>query len=192
MRIQRKFKLCLALMLGVIFTQTASSENLYTEAGFQSYVADKKAYRVGDTLMLLIFENSQAKSASDKSVDREYGLSGGVATEGSAGGRGSLDIALDREASESTGRVGNLKATVTVSVTSIDSLGNLQVEGKQRIVLNGEEQLITVSGLIRPIDVEADNTVYSTRLGNALIEYNGYEGEERNWLYRTLSKIGLI
>jgi flagellar L-ring protein precursor FlgH len=175
-----------------MFSAVSLGENLFSAADYQSYVSDKKAYRVGDTLMLLIFENSQAKSASDKSVDREYGLSGGLKTDGSAGGRGSLDVAVDRESAESTGRFGNLKATVTVSVNAIDDVGNLQVEGKQRILLNGEEQLITVSGLVRPIDVAADNTVYSTRLGNALIEYNGYEGEERNWFYKTLSNIGLI
>jgi flagellar L-ring protein precursor FlgH len=182
----------LIMSLGILLSGIVSAENLFSDSQFQSYVADKKAYRVGDTLMLLIFENSQAKQGSDKNVDRGYGLSGGLETDGSLGGQGSLDVAVDRNSAETTGRVGNIKATVSVSVSGIDAVGNLQVEGKQRILLNGEEQLITVSGVIRPNDVASDNTVDSTRLGNALIEYNGYDGEERNWFYKSLSSIGLI
>lgn len=180
------------LSLGMVLSGALASENLYSDSNFQSFVADKRAYRVGDTLMLLIFENSQARQGSDTNADRSYGLSGGLETDGSLGGQGSLDIGVERNSEDATGRVGNLKATVTVSVSAIDQVGNLQVEGKQRILLNGEEQLITVTGVVRPIDVATDNSVDSTRLGNAMIEYDGYDGEQRNWLYRTLSNIGLI
>ncbi|MEY2907568.1 MAG: hypothetical protein RLZZ602_91, partial [Pseudomonadota bacterium] len=62
--------------------------------------------------------------------------------------------------------------------------------------IDGEEQLITVHGNVRPVDISADNTVLSSRLLNARIVYNGYDvtddGEKRNWLYRTLSSLGLI
>ncbi len=181
-----------ALLLGPL---GASAENLFSEAQFQSFVADKRAYQVGDTLVLLIVENSVARQQSDRSVDRQYDVSAGYQGNGSPE-MGTLELGVDRNAADSTGRTGALQATMTVTVQSLDAVGNLAVAGQQRIVVNGKEQLITVEGLVRPIDVAANNSVLSSRLANARIEYDGYDvngdGEKRNWLYRTLSKIGLI
>ncbi len=179
-----------------VFAVPLHAENLYSDEHYLSHVSDKKAFRVGDALTIIIIENAEAKSASDKKVDRSYNVTGNVQTDSGIDEAGSLGIGIGRDAGDVTQRAGTLRAAMTVAVIGIDTSGKLIVEGSQRIALDGEEQLITVSGKIRPVDVANDNTVPSSRLVDARIVYSGYDigddGKKRNWLYRTLANIGLI
>jgi len=62
---------------------------------------------------------------------------------------------------------------MTAKVVEVLPNGNLVIEGRQTIVINGEEQVIVVSGIVRPQDIEPDNTVLSTYIADATIVYNG-------------------
>ena len=171
------------------------AESLYSEDTYLSHVADKKAFRAGDLLTVMIVESAEARSASDRSVERDFSVGGDIEV-GGVDEDGSIGIGVDRDAADVTQRAGTIKAAMTVAVMEVDHMGNLSVEGHQRIAIDGEEQLITVVGNVRPVDITADNTVLSSRLLNARIVYNGYDvtddGEKRNWFYRTLSSLGLI
>jgi len=184
--------LLLVLQSNAIETQ---ADSLYTDDNFLSFVADKRAFRVGDALTVIIIENSEAVTASDRSLDRSYNVSADILI-GDDDESGSVDFGVDREAGDVTQREGILRAAMTLAVTSIDQNGNLGVEGSQRISVDGKEQLITVSGRIRPVDVNADNTVLSSRLINGRILYSGYDvtedGKKPNFLYRFLDGLGLI
>jgi flagellar L-ring protein precursor FlgH len=194
MKITRFLATLLALAAASNLT-VAVADNLYAEENFLSFVADKRAFRVGDALTIIIIENSEAITASDRSLDRSYNISAdiGIGDDDETGG---VDIGVDREAGNVTQREGTLKAAMTLAVTSIDANGYLVVEGNQRIAVDGKEQLITVNGRIRPVDVSTDNTVLSSRLINARILYSGYDvtedGTRRNALYRFLSGLGVI
>lgn len=76
-------------------------------------------------------------------------------------------------ASGSTARGGTLEAKMTTRVVEIFPNGNLRIEGRQRIVINGEDQEIVVSGVVRPRDISPDNTVLSTYVADAEIVFNG-------------------
>ncbi|MDP4916252.1 MAG: flagellar basal body L-ring protein FlgH, partial [Haliea sp.] len=145
--------LCLATILPFL----ALAENLFDESGFQSYVSDKRAFRAGDALTVIIMENAEAKTESDRNVSREYGVSGGINGSG-FNEAGDLAVGVGRQSGDVTQRAGALRAAMTVSVTAINESGNLEVVGSQRIALDGEEQLITVEGSVRPQDISADNT----------------------------------
>jgi flagellar L-ring protein precursor FlgH len=73
----------------------------------------------------------------------------------------------------STARRGDLQARITAKVTEIDANGLLVVEGTRSVLVNGEREEITLRGSVRPQDVMANNTVYSTYLADAAIEYSG-------------------
>jgi len=195
MRLERKTAAGFVLCLATILPFLALAENLFDESGFQSYVSDKRAFRAGDALTVIIMENAEAKTESDRNVSREYGVSGGINGSG-FNEAGDLAVGVGRQSGDVTQRAGALRAAMTVSVTAINESGNLEVVGSQRIALDGEEQLITVEGSVRPQDISADNTILSSRVIDARIVYNGYDiandGTRRNWLYRALSKIGLI
>jgi len=77
------------------------------------------------------------------------------------------------EGTGSTTRGGSLTAKLTVTISEITPEGLLLVEGKQTIKVNNENQVLTVKGKIRPEDVSQSNTVYSTYVADAVIEYQG-------------------
>ena len=68
-----------------------------------------------------------------------------------------------------------MKAAITASITEESKNGLLKVEGKQQIIVDGQKQIISVSGWIRSSDISSENTVLSTRLSDANIEYTGFE-----------------
>lgn len=75
--------------------------------------------------------------------------------------------------SGSTSSRGYVRTKISTQVDSILDNGSLHVNGMRRIVVNGEEQIITVSGVVRPADVLADNSVYSYNLSDATIILEG-------------------
>ena len=138
-----------------------------------SIFADHEARRVGDALTILIVESSQAgKSAWTKTRSE---------TQNDGSGLGhldfvdfwNLDIANESLGEGSTARRGDLQARLTARVVGVDANGLLVVEGTRSVRVNGEEERIVLRGSVRPQDVRSDNTVLSTYLADATIEYAG-------------------
>lgn len=73
----------------------------------------------------------------------------------------------------STDRTGTLTASITVKVVAVDPTGNLYVRGDKVVSVNQEDQYIVLSGVVRPEDIASDNSVLSTRLADARIDYYG-------------------
>ena len=72
-----------------------------------------------------------------------------------------------------TGRTESLTATVPAVVTKVFSNGNLFVEGHRVILVNAEEHHFYISGVVRPIDIAQDNSVLSSYVADAEIEFTG-------------------
>ena len=138
-------------------------------------VEDVKARRVGDLLTIIVQENTTASSAattkSDKSDSANF-----------AGGTGMLrrflkDFGASAQASHSgtgaTTRSGSLAAKLTVVVKEVLPNGNLAVEGEQMITINKETQKVVIAGIVRPQDIQQDNSVLSPLVANATIQYDG-------------------
>ena len=184
-----------SLLLGIMFSFQTFSDSLYDEESYQSMVADVRASALGDSVTILIIEASKAKTNTDTSLNRSLSVSGDLNKNGdlSVGG---LDMDIARSGGGITHRQGELKAQLTAEVTRVDSRGRLYVEGQQSIVVNGENQLITLQGWLRPVDIDVNNSALSTRLTGAKIEYIGYGVLDKNQrpglIFRFLSAIGLI
>jgi flagellar L-ring protein precursor FlgH len=141
----------------------------------RSWTEDVKAHGVGDTLTILVQETSSASSAaSTKASKNESGSF--------AGGTGFLKPLLKNfGASSSTSmdgqgqtvRTGSLVTRLTVVVKEVMPNGNLVVEGTRLVGVNNEKQKATISGIVRPQDINPDNTVSSVSVANATIQYDG-------------------
>src|SRR5262249_38296810 len=70
-------------------------------------------------------------------------------------------------------RTGQLLARLAVVVDSIDANGNLSIHGEQDIRVNNEHQRIALTGVVRSEDIAPDNTVQSSRVAQAKIEFKG-------------------
>lgn len=164
------------LWLILLWVEAAGATSLWAQAREPvNLFADRRASREGDLLTIIIVERTQAtQNASTKT--------GKGAEVGVGPGLGALSDLLpylkaeggdEYNASGTTVRGGSLSARLTVVVKEVLPNGILVVEGRQEIVVNGEKQKIVVSGLVRPEDITAENTVLSTYVADARITYQG-------------------
>lgn len=68
---------------------------------------------------------------------------------------------------------GKLSAEITAKVIEVMPNGNLIIEGRKEVTIDKEKRFIILSGIVRPEDVEFDNTVFSSKIADARIEYTG-------------------
>jgi len=66
-----------------------------------------------------------------------------------------------------------LRASMTAKVIQVLANGNLLIEGKRQVTVNAEDQFLVISGIIRPDDITADNTIQSKYIADAQIFYTG-------------------
>jgi len=151
----------------------AAATSLWTGSG--SLYTDNKARQVGDLVTIIIVERAQATSTTQTQTGANSSVSFGpilwdslpLVPGFSAGGGDSF------RGGGSTTRGGTLNARMTAQVIEVLPTGNLRIEGRQTIVVNDEEQVIVVSGVVRPQDIAPDNTVLSTFVADATITYHG-------------------
>ena len=100
---------------------------------------------------------------------------------------------LVRTVSSGFERKSTVMATLPVRVKQILPSGDLFIEGTKVVMVGAEEKHIYISGIVRKIDIAEDNTVPSSRVADAEIEYAGRgdisDTQRRGWLSRVLSKI---
>lgn len=140
----------------------------------RSLFADHRARQVGDLITVLISERSYASNDAQTSTGKGAGLTvaegvgmfsflpeTGFSTNVKSNGR------------NATSRSGSLVARMTAKITEVLPDGNFRIEGTQALVINRERQNIVITGIVRPEDIGADNTVFSTYIADAEIKYEG-------------------
>jgi flagellar L-ring protein precursor FlgH len=155
---------------------------------------DIKAKRVGDVLTVVLVEKTDASKTANTDTARDTEITipnptvfGGTM---SVNGRQILQNSLESQTAF-TGK-GNsvqknkLDGTITVSVARVLPNGNLLVQGEKWIGINQGEEYIRLQGMVRPVDIQPDNTVESTKIGNAQIAYGGKgtlaDSNRKGWL----------
>lgn len=167
-----------------------------SSAVLNSLFLDTKARKVGDIVTVRIEESSSATnqantkagrgSSLEAGIDKLFGLEtwwpkkvlgeGNDALPkinpfGNPSVKGSLSSEFD--GSGTTSRKGALSAYITCHVTDLMPNGNLRIVGSREVLVNHETQLIILSGVIRPRDIDQDNTIRSTFVADAKIAYSG-------------------
>lgn len=190
---------CLVLSAAVLLATASQSvsaqESLINPNTYRGIAADRRAYRVGDVLTVNVLEAARARSGAATDAGSDVRLSG---TAGNNAYRGGFDASLSgaTKGSAETSRVGELRTQLSVQVKDVLSDGSLVVEGEQSLLINKEDQRITLSGIVRPDDILADNTVWSHRLANARVEFNGKgvvaESQRQSVAYRLLKWLRVL
>lgn len=156
--------------------------SLYMQSESDGLFADTRARRVGDVVMVKVVENHRAKNKADVTANKEntntYGVDAmfgrkefmGAPVGGIALGTSSKsEVTTDGE----TNREGVVVATIAARVVRVMPGGLLQIEGARETRVNNETQYMVITGLIRPMDVTADNSIPSNRIADAQIAYYG-------------------
>lgn len=139
----------------------------------RSLFSDHSALEVGDIVTVLIVETSTASKATLTKTNTSTQNNAGSLDKLDFFGKWGLDVSNSSVGEGSTARRGDLQARITVEITEVTPTGLLQVEGTRSVLVNGEEEKIILRGTLRPEDIQPDNSVLSTYLANASIEYSG-------------------
>ncbi|WP_306994206.1 MULTISPECIES: flagellar basal body L-ring protein FlgH [Pseudoxanthomonas] len=162
---------------------------------YRGIAADHRAYRIGDVLTVNVLEAASAKSSAATDATGNVGVGGAYSSPG-YNGKASLGLNGDQSAGGQTSRAGELRARLSVGVVGIEANGLLRVQGAQSLLINGENQNVTLTGLVRPEDIDSSNAVWSHRIADAKLELNGVgvvnESQRQSIIFRALKWLRLI
>ncbi|WP_192458780.1 flagellar basal body L-ring protein FlgH [Musicola keenii] len=164
--------------------------------GYQPLFEDRRPRNVGDILTITLQENVSASKSSTASASRDGSATSTVTTaprmlQGLFGNqRADLDAAGTNDFTGKGGATASntFTGTITVTVREVLSNGNLKVVGEKQIAINQGAEYIRFSGVVNPRTITGTNSVVSTQVADARIEYvgKGYinEAQEMGWLQR--------
>lgn len=165
--------------------------------------ADLRARNVNDLLTIRVIESISALGSADSNLSKQSSASGSLP--GLFGLESKLPSIIDPtnlastksdstfQGAGTTTRVGELTATVTGRVAEVLPNGDLLVESVREIEINGDRQVVVLTGIARVADISPENMVLSTSLGQLRIRYFGRglmkDSLSPGWLVRILNKI---
>lgn len=184
--------------------------SLWQEENGRAYLyEDLRAMRVGDILTIKIVEKHAGSKSADTKAERESTINDSLGTNtlGIPGlnlksymdGRAVPGLAVKASAANkfggkgATSRADTLTGTISTIVTEVLPNGDLRIEGKREVTVNSETQLMSISGIVRRVDVDTKNTVLSSAIADAKIEYSGLgvvdDVQRPGWMVRVLDWI---
>lgn len=168
------------ILLLIIFLSVGFGESFWRgeKAGLFD---DHYAKRIGDSITVVVIESVSSKQKSNSSLDNankfEVGPGSGYA--GFLASKTSVPNASSFKASGESVSEGELKTEVTVKVKEVQTNGELVIFGNRITNINGDTQIIEISGIVRPESIMEGNRVFSTALADARITYS-QAGELKN------------
>lgn len=180
----------------VAASKPASAGSLFTDGSSLTLFDDRRATRVGDVITVILDERTRSSKSAETSLKK--GSTNQVLNPKILGslvqGTGNTDIfsSLDSETEFSgegeSDQSNSLSGTISVVVARVLPNGLLLVQGEKWFQLNRGEEYVRISGLVRPQDVSADNSISSQRLADARIAYSGTgelaQSNQAGWLTR--------
>jgi len=148
----------------------------------QPMVSDKRAFRVGDLLSILVQENSTANKNNNTKTSKATALDASISSFLYSPGASTLltkggqlpalkfDAKHDFNGGGQINNSENIIARIAVRVIDVLPNQNLVVEGSRQTAFAGETQDVTLRGMVRPADIAANNTVFSYNVADASIK----------------------
>lgn len=188
-------------------SQRPAEGSLWQEdAPLVSLFYDQKARQVGDIVTIKIVESSAATNKASTDTDRNSSMSASLDAFFNAEKRFPADqpffnpfskvaggLESQFEGTGTTKRSGDLNADITALVTQVLPNGNMVLVGSREVLINNENQIIQLSGVVRPRDIDADNHVLSTYVADARISYSGTgiinDRQKPGWLTKIMMAV---
>ena len=154
--------------------------------GSRSFFKDQRAHQIGDILTVTVNITDQANFANEtqrsRTATEDSGITNFLGSSLLSGKAatvlpGRLLTADGTSSSDGKGSVQrqeSLQTNIAAVVTQLLPNGNLVVEGKQEVRVNFEIRELIVAGIVRPEDIQSDNTIDSSKIAQARIAYGGH------------------
>jgi len=166
---------------GSLWRDGRSPAMLYTDA---------RALRESDLVVVKVEEVADAKRSADTDVTHRSDFNAIANFMQAVKPQASIQGGFDKrfQGLGSTARTERLTATVPALVRKVLPNGNLFIEGHRVVLVNQEEQHFYISGVVRPIDIDQENSVKSSMIADAEIEFTGRgilsDNQRQGWLSR--------
>lgn len=154
---------------------------IYQPASSQALFEDFKARRVGDVLTVVLSERTDASKSANTSTSKDASVD--IANPTIAGRpvtRNGVPILDNRlsgsrsfDGSGDSSQSNRLDGSIAVTVSEVLPNGNLVVQGERWLAINQGKEYIRLRGIVRPVDIRANNTVLSTQVADAQLAYGG-------------------
>ena len=175
-----------------------SSGSIY-QAGYDMRLfEDHTAKRVGDVLTITLLERTQAQKTDDFDAKKNTAMSAevpsmfGIAASALTGQSVRTTLASKKEftGTGSADQSNSLTGDISVTVVSVLPNGYLSVRGEKRVTLNQGDEFVRLSGIVRPVDINAANIITSDKVADVTIMYVGEgaiaDASKMGWLARIL------
>jgi flagellar L-ring protein precursor FlgH len=166
-------------------------------------MGDQRARNVNDLVTVQVLESMTATGAADSSLSKKgvatigvpsiFGLEGALPSSVSAADLVSAGTNTDFKGGGTTTRTGQLSAVITARVAEVLPNGDLVLEGVREVEINGDRQIVVLTGIARVADIGARNVLPSPAIGQLRIRYFGKglmkDSLSPGWLVKFLNKI---
>jgi flagellar L-ring protein precursor FlgH len=156
--------------------------------------SDSKARRVGDIISVILSESTQAnknsktelKKESETALEPIIGLGGAPVTMKGQVVQFGMNQNSSFKGNSKADQGNSLSGDISVHVLRVLPNGNLMIRGEKWLTLNNGDEYIRLTGVIRAKDINSNNTILSTKIANARIQYAGTgsfaDVNEQGWL----------
>jgi flagellar L-ring protein precursor FlgH len=151
----------------------------------KGFFKDERAHRIGDILTVVVtiddsaqIDNATQRARSSSNTAGMGGILGNAVNTATAGAIDPSDAVdftsgMKDAGNGSVNRSESLQTSVAAVVTQVLPNGNLVIEGRQEVRVNFEVRDLIVAGIVRPSDIQANNTIPSSKIAEARIAYGG-------------------
>ena len=172
----------------------ANNGAIFQSAYSRPLFEDRRARFVGDTITIRITENTSASTKSNNKLDKSNSAKASVTAMDRLPGQSFLGMNLNASSSnafEGKGEAANnnvFSGSITVTVIDVLPNGNLLVSGEKQLAVGHEQEFVRISGVVNPSFVDAANSIDSSKVADARIEYKSAgqvsDAQVMGWLAR--------
>ncbi len=172
----------------------AATGSIYQAGAARTLFEDRRARNVGDTITVTITENTAASTKSSTNVSKTGTISAAAGPIVGIPGKTFQGMELKGNSSNVANGKGDAAATnvftgtITVTVIEVLANGNLLVSGEKQVAIGHGQEYVRLSGVVNPYFVNAANTIASSQIADARIEYKESgtisEAQVMGWLAR--------
>lgn len=170
----------------------AATGSIYQAGTSRTLFEDRRARYVGDTITVTITENTSAATKSNSSLSKTGSISASSGPNINLPGKSLIELkgsSSNTAAGKGEAAANNVfTGTITVTVIEVLANGNLLVSGEKQVAIGHGQEYIRLSGIINPYFVNAANTIASSQIADARIEYKESgaisEAQVMGWLAR--------
>ena len=160
--------------------------------------SDRRAMQLNDLLTVVINQSAQASSSANKSLNESSSGSWNGPSVSFGGPSKSIGNVVNKvnnftsfgvsmgdststfQGAGSQNRQETFTTTIAARIIKVMQNGNYFIEGSREVLINGEKQIIHISGVVRPTDIARDNTIQSQFIADAKIMYDTQGDLKRN------------